>query len=160
MGANNQADTSFGENEHPMVILQRIFDQDQDQADGHSLARQCLLELRQPQEQFVGSPFEDYYWDAVSREELHIAQAEAQGGNLHIAKEYAELALASAKRAGSDFYAQSDWVEYLEATVAYFSKDLERLRIAVELCKKNRQVAERLLRGIEQNGNVNYVRDY
>lgn len=71
-----------------------------------------------------------------------------------------ESALEAANRIENSEYNQ--WKLYLEATVAYFKKDIETLeRIIPELEEGgNKNIVQRMLLGLKTNGEVNYRRDY
>jgi len=153
-----ESETKQKTNDELVSVIQRILAEDQ--MDGHSRAPACLAELVSLEKDFVGTDCEDMYWDSVSREHLHIGQRAGQRGDAEQALSSIKLALEAARKVKADFYRGSDWLAYLDATVAYFESAPERLRALSSQCSLNRAVVERLMRGLRERGAPDYQKDY
>ena len=140
--------------------LEHIFEFDQ--KNPHENAPQCLIELREIKDDFMNSELEDAYWNAVSIEYFHCAQAAAHIGDLQTAIVSINSALEAAKNIDSEFYndSGSDWIPYLESTLAYLQGNIEHVKELVDTCSLNRETVTRLLHGLKKRGTPNYAEDY
>lgn len=71
-----------------------------------------------------------------------------------------EAALVAAEKIEEEDY--EDWKNYIRATIAYLQKDIARLE---EIHAKledgaNKQIIGNMLKGLKENGEINYERDY
>jgi len=103
-------------------------------------------------------PIEPYKRNEVEQKSLdlfHEGQALAASGEIESALVKIEESLVLA-RDNND----PDWVVYLEATVAYLTGDLETLKALVDKAVANKIILERLVKGLEARGTVDYKEDY
>lgn len=86
---------------------------------------------------------------------FHEGQELAAGGDIEMARTKIEESIAIARNTDDE-----QWLEYLEATIAYLDGDLETLRSHIANVGKNDQVLLRLADGLEKRGTPDYKEDY
>lgn len=108
------------------------------------------------------------YNNLLSLAYFHMARGAGFGGNISGAIESNAQALTYAKQANGyvqegDVYGY-DWVNYLEETLAYFEKDVDRLQKCIDAMpghKKfdNKEIMQSLLNGLNEHETPDYQRD-
>ena len=139
-------------------FLEGIFALDQSDP-GRIHAYECHQKLMEREQDFLGTAEEDMYWDALSREGLHIGQIEAGKEDQAAALRWIQMAIDYASHVKSGFYS-FDWIDYLRGTEAYLRGDVEALGSIAPHCDANKKVIEGLLRGLKSRGSPNYKEDY
>ena len=124
----------------------------------HSRATECLALLQEHEANFVDTSQASAYWNAVSFEYFHLAQASAKKGDTSVALAHVGHALVFAAKSSYDV--KSDWIPYIEGTKAYLEGDLPALQKCMNRCQENRVVLQRLYKGLRQRGVVSYNEDY
>lgn len=135
-------------------FLQEVFESDQSDPERKD-APECYAKLKSRERDFIGSPVEDEYWDAVSFEIFHIGQSKALAGDPQGAKSILLEAREAAEKGMSD-----EWLAYIEGTLEYLDNDKEALKQTMHRVKDNKPVLQRLLTGLEKRGSPNYRMDY
>ena len=144
-------------------FLVKIFEIDQ-ASDEHTEAVNNLATLKDEEvRQRLQEPEEIFlkYCKILSLTNFHIGQIEAMDhANPEKALNYFEEALAPTKNVKDSSY--QDWVYYVSGTIAYFKNNLDSLSdfIAKISDEKNKKVLERLLIGLTERGEPDYIKDY
>lgn len=141
-------------------FLSSFFDLDQSTPERiDSFANLAVLKSADVVEILSANDVRAEYFNLLSVTHFHIAQQLAGTDNTG-AKHHFESALIAAFEIGlSEF---DDWVKYVDATVAYFNHNMERLSVlANEITdERNRSVVLSLLKGLRERGLVDYNLDY
>lgn len=135
-------------------FLNEVFKKDQSDPH-HSGALTCYEMLIERQNEFVGTPLENAFWNAVSLEKFHMAQSEADKGNTDNALQHLEIAYEASLKGGS-----REWEAYVRGTLCYFKNDIEGLEREIPNVGANENTLQRLLNGLRTRGSINYGKDY
>ena len=127
-----------------------------DQSDlQRSKAKEALALLRSRKNDFIGTDYEKDYWNGISFELFHIAQGDALLENNQSAISKLEDSLKAAEKGP-----YRDWKFYVKGTLLYFKNDLNGLRQCIEKIDLNKEVLERLEKGLKERGTIDYLKDY
>lgn len=119
-----------------------------------------ILEDPEVMAMFENSEHASCYWNLLSLTYFHIGQREASSDG--------EKALAYFEKA-LDALLKTEFAEeegpYLEATIAYFRKDVSRLRdllpkIPQTPFRRNYEIVENMIEGLQRRGTIDYNEDY
>jgi len=127
-----------------------------DQIDPNRIhATECLKMLLEREQDFIGTPLEKSFWNAVSLESFHIAQQKAFKGNLKDVKHFLNQSLEAAQKGVSD-----EWLSYIRGTKCYFDGDMDGLQKEISKGGMGKDILRRLYIGFKKRRSVNYSEDY
>lgn len=138
-------------------FLKQIDDLDQSTpVHADSIKNAVVLESVAVRDLFVGDPdFENIR----SLTHFHVGQIRAMQEKFDEAIRAFDQSLTAAQTIKDDDY--QDWVEYVRATLAYLKHDLGTLEAISKAGKAmNPEVIDRLRKGLQETGTVDYRRDY
>lgn len=103
------------------------------------------------------------YYNFLSLTEFHVGQYYAcEYKDQQKALEHFKKSLEAFEKGEVDEDYRQEWGIYIKGTIAYFEKDTDTLKDSMHLLgeKKNAEVLSRLLQGLEERGEPNYLEDY
>lgn len=103
-------------------------------------------------------PIKDYERSKIEQTSLnlfHEGQAAAIAGDTKIAISKIEESLMVARNENN-----TEWINYLEATIAYLNGDLTKLNSLLTNAGSNNAILMRLALGLEKRGLPDYKKDY
>jgi hypothetical protein len=136
-------------------FLEEVFVKDQDDPSHLNNASACYEMLMNRQADFIGTPLEADFWNAVSFEAFHMAQSEALKNNIENTLGKLNIAYDASKRGFS-----RSWEAYVKGTKYYFENDAEGLKEQIPHAVENSNVLKSLLHGLQSRKTINYSEDY
>jgi hypothetical protein len=135
-------------------FLDLVFQKDQSDPQ-RSNAPICYEMLINRQNEFIGTPLEKAFWNAVSLEAFHMAQSEAMEGHIENTLRNLEIACEASHKG-----IRKEWEAYVKGTYCYFKDDIEGLKREIPNAGGNKDTLQRLLNGYMARGGINYKEDY
>ena len=140
--------------EHLVRFLDQVFQKDQSDPQ-RTNAPACFAMLMERRDEFIGTPLEDAFWNAVSLEAFHTAQNAALIGDNKEAVKNLETAYTASHKGIS-----REWEAYVKSTLCYFKNDTEGLKKEIPNAGESNKILQRLLNGFMARGGINYKEDY
>ena len=139
------------------TFLKATFELDQSDPGRKSSIRAADILIRsEVSNLFVGTDDEIDFYNIRSITFFHKAQISLSEGQTEVFKDL-EQALTDANQTGEDF---RDWINYVQATIAYLKNDIEELEAFAENIHSNRELVQNFVNGLKERGFPNYVSDY
>ncbi len=145
----------------PDSFLKKILELDQSTPGREeSLKNLALLEDEDVRKIFEGGDYVSDYWNLLSFTYFHVGQIESMSGSVK-AITFFESALLMAEKVDWEEY-EIHWKYYVEATVAYFKKDINKLEeIFLKMEEgRNKEIVGNFIKGLKLRGDINYQEDY
>ncbi len=141
----------------PKAFLESTFELDQSDPERKSSIRAAEILIRpEVSNIFIGSDNEVNFYNIRSITFFHKAQISLSEGDTEVLEDL-EQALADSKKTGEDF---RDWINYVQATIAYLKNDIEQLQLSAEQIHSNRELVQNFVKGLKKRGFPDYISDY
>lgn len=105
---------------------------------------------------FVGTEYEAMFYSIRSLTYFHRAQIRIKKGDGGYLEDF-KAALEDSQKEGKW---SEDWSNYIQATIAYLSGDLEGLKKYAEEVTLNKGIVQNFIGGFEERGYPKYLEDY
>lgn len=100
-------------------------------------------------------PYQKNESEIKSLDLFHEGQDATLDGDISVAIDKIKKSLDITKIDNDD-----EWINYLEATIAYLNGDLITLKSLIDKVGNNKKILARLVNGLEKRGSVDYKEDY